>query len=350
MEFLNNYLSNIAQTPEEYYHGYNQAVVDSKWVDTTQLRLVQEQNVSLNPFAWGDDYVEFEAWVDTISDMLVNVNKVYSDFIEILPKDIDHRQNYRGQYYKVSNKKRTEYPNELYMCYDTINDLEQLPIFKCVRCNNELTFVNNKNEVVHYPCYLGTDISSTNDYVAKSGIVPNTRMIVMVQVNDDTMQIVNNQRFMFDHSSTFEVEEINNFMHEEGTDGVSTVMKIYVKYSTVLPRDNKELNLCDYWGSELEPIVPITKKTLMVDPINCNIKQGKSKDISYKIIDENGQEVAQTVTYTVDWSDNNYYTVEDISNGIKINNIKMATKPLLITFSSDGCEDVVSKVYLVNKF
>ena len=175
-------------------------------------------------------------------------------------------------------------------------------------------------------------------------------MIVMVQVNNDTMQIVNNQRFMFDHGSTFEVEEINNFMHEEGTDGVTTVMKIYVKYSTVLPRDNKELNLCDYWGSESEPIIPITKKTLIVDPINYNIRQGKSKDITYKVVDENGQEISQLVTYTLNWEDANYYTKENIPNGIRINNIKMASKPLLITFESEDCENITAKFYLVNKF
>jgi hypothetical protein len=88
----------------------------------------------------------------------------------------------------------------------------------------------------------------------------------------------------------------------------------------------------------------------VIDQINYNIKKGKSKDILLKVIDENDQEITQAVSYTTDWVDNNFYTVEDVPNGIKINNVKMATKPLLITFSSDGCEDVVSKVYLVNKF
>ncbi|MBQ1735970.1 MAG: hypothetical protein II038_14080, partial [Lachnospiraceae bacterium] len=48
--------------------------------------------------------------------------------------------------------------------------------------------------------------------------------------------------------------------------------------------------------------------------------------------------------------DDNYYTIQKVDGGYALKNVKMATNPLLITFSSDGCEDVVSKIYLVNKF
>lgn len=346
MEFLNNYLAHVKQTPEQYYRDYNQAVVNNRWDDTTQIRKIKEQIVTLNPFKWHNKFREYEAWIDTVSDLMVQYNKVYSDFIEILPKDIDHTQNYRGQYYKIALDGENE---ETYICYDTINNLEQLPNFKCVRCNNVLTMINSNNKIVTYPCYLGVDISSTNDYVSKSGITPNSRMIIMVQVNDDTKEIVNNQRFMFEHGSTFEVEEINNFMQEEGTNGTVTIMRLYVKYSPYLPRDNKELNLCDYWGAENKPEEPIIKKTLVVEPINYNIKQGRTKDILYKVINEEGSIIQQSVTYEIDWSDDKYYTVEDIENGIRIKNIKMADNPLLITFKSDGCDDVVSKIYLISK-
>jgi len=347
MEFLNNYLTHIKQTPEEYYRDYNQAVVNNRWDDTTQLRIVKEQIVSLDPFKWHDKYREYEAWVDTVSDLMVQANKVYSDFIEVLPKDIDHIQNYRGQYYKLALDNKNE---ETYLCYDTINNLEQLPNFKLVRCNNMLTMINAENKIVEYPCYLGVDISSTNDYVAKSGIVPNTRMIVMVQVNEDTKQIVNNQRFMFEHGSTFEVEEINNFMQEEGTNGTVTIMRIYIKYSPILPRDNKELNLCDYYGTEHKPEQEITKKTLIVDPINYDIPQDEEIDITYKVVDENGIIIDQTVTYAVDWSDDDYYEIEAIDNGIKLTNNKISDIPLYITFSSIGCEDVTCRYWLIGEF
>lgn len=349
MEFLNNYLTHVKQTPNEYYHDYNQAVVDNRWDDTTQIHMVKEQIVSLHPFRWHSEFREYEAWVDTVSDLMVQYNKVYSDFLEVLPKDVDHPQNYRGQYYKLALDNENE---ETYICYDTINNLEQLPNFKLVRCNNVLTFINKDNKIVEYPCYLGVDISSTNDYVAKSGITPNSRMIIMVQVNDDTKEIVNNQRFMFEHSSTFEVEEINNFMQEEGTDGVVTIMRIYVKYSPFLPRDNKELNLCDYWGTEEKPEEEITKKTLVISPINFDLPQDEELNITYKVVDENGVIINQAVTYTVSWedADEDYYSISTIDNGIKLTNNQVCEKPLNITFSSDGCEDITGRYWLVYDF
>jgi hypothetical protein len=348
MEFLNNYLAHVKQTPEQYYHDYNQAVVNNRWDDTTQIREVKEQIVTLNPFAWHDEYRKYEAWVDTVSDLMVQYNKVYSDFLEILPKDIDHPQNYRGQYYKLALDNENE---ETYLCYDTINNLEQIPSFKVVRCNNVLTMVNSKNEIVKYPCYLGVDISSTNDYVSKSGITPNSRMIVMVQVNDDTKAIVNNQRFMFEHGSTFEVEEINNFMQEEGTNGTVTVMRLYIKYSPLLAKDNKELNLCDYYENTDVPInTEEDNKRIVVSPINVKIMQDDYEDISFKVINDEESEIDQEITYECDWEDEDYYTIESIDGGIRINNIKKSNKPLYITFKSKDCEDVVATVWLVYRF
>lgn len=349
MEFLNNYLSNIKQTPKDYYHDYNQAVVNHRWNDTTQIRTVKEQIVSLHPFEWLDEYRTYEAWVDTVSDLMVQYNKVYSDFLEILPKDIDHSQNYRGQYYKLALDNENE---ETYLCYDTINNLEQLPNFKVVRCNNVLTMVDKNNKIKRYPCYLGVDISSTNDYVAKSGIIPNSRMIIMIQVNEDTNTIVNNQRFMFEHGSCFEVEEINNFMKEEGTDGVVTVMRIYVKFTPLMPRDNTELNLCDYYTNEHEITEdePVTVKKLVVDPIRTDVSEGETLDITVKVIDDSNNTLAQDFTYEVDWEDSEYYTITKITSGLTVENLHGSEKPLRITIKSDGCEDVAVDLWLVYLF
>jgi len=349
MEFLNNYLFNIKQSPKDYYHDLNQATVNHRFEDTTQIRTVKEQMVSLHPFEWLDEYREYEAWVDTVSDLMVQYNKVYSDFIEVLPKDVDHPQNYRGQYYKLALDNENE---ETYLCYDTINNLEQLPNFKLVRCNNVLTMIDKNNKIKRYPCYLGVDISSTNDYVAKSGIIPNSRMIVMIQVNEDTKTIVNNQRFMFEHKSCYEIEEINDFMQEEGTNGTVTIMRLYVKYTPLMPRDNTELNLCDYYMNEHEITEdePITTKTLVVDPIRTTIKEGDTLDINVKVIDDSDNVLSQDFTYSCNWEDNEYYTITKTANGLTIENIQSSDEPLYITIKSDGCEDVNVDLWLVYLF
>lgn len=289
LEFLENYMNHIAQTPKEYHRGLIQATIDSRWEDTTQIHMVKEQ--SALPFK--DEYTEYEAWVDAISDNLVNTSKVYSDFVKILFKDIDHKQNYKGQYYKINLDGEHE---EYYICYDKMNRLSQVSDFNCVRCNNVLTWADEYGNILTMPCYLGTDISSTNNLVSKDGIIPNTRLIILVQANEYTLSIVKNQRFMFQHSTAFKVEEVNNYMQEQETDGQVTCVKIYVDYSAILPSDNKELNICDYYK---------TNYTLTIDQGNIEQTNGFSGQLTATIKD--GDDI---VDMPLKWSTSNSDVVE----------------------------------------
>ena len=289
LEFLENYMNHIAQTPKEYHRGLIQATIDSRWEDTTQIHMVKEQ--SALPFI--DEYTEYEAWVDAISDNLVNTSKVYSDFVKVLFKDIDHKQNYKGQYYKINLDGEHE---EYYICYDKMNRLSQVSDFNCVRCNNVLTWVDEYGKILTMPCYLGTDISSTNNLVSKDGIVPNTRLIILVQANEYTMSIVKNQRFMFQHSTAFKVEEVNNYMQEQETDGQVTCVKIYVDYSAILPSDNKELNICDYYK---------TNYTLTIDQNDIEQTNGFSGQLTATVKDGN-----DIVDMPLKWSTNDSDVVE----------------------------------------
>ena len=289
LEFLENYINHIAQTPKEYHRGLVQATIDSRWEDTTQIHMVKEQ--SALPFV--DEYTEYEAWVDVISDNLINTSKVYSDFVKVLFKDIDHKQNYKGQYYKINLDGEHE---EYYICYDKMNRLSQVSDFNCVRCNNVLTWVDEYGKILTMPCYLGTDISSTNNLVSKDGIVPNTRLIILVQANEYTMSIVKNQRFMFQHSTAFKVEEVNNYMQEQETNGQVTCVKIYVDYSAILPSDNKELNICDYYK---------TNYTLTIDQNDIEQTNGFSGQLTATVKDGN-----DIVDMPLKWSTNDSDVVE----------------------------------------
>ena len=193
-----NYTDNIAQTPKEYWNGLHQATIDTMWRDTTQIYTVKEQNAL--PFT--DEYTEYEAWVATVSDDLINYSKVYSDFVRLSFRDLDHKQNYKGQYYKMALDGEHE---ETYICYDRINKTTLTADFKIVRCNNVLTWIDEYGNIIKQPCYLGTDVTSTNNLIGKDGIIPNARLIILIQANDFTKSIVKNQRFMFEHSTAFKV-------------------------------------------------------------------------------------------------------------------------------------------------
>lgn len=238
-----NYTDNIAQTPKEYWNGLHQATIDTMWRDTTQIYTVKEQNAL--PFT--DEYTEYEAWVATVSDDLINYSKVYSDFVRLSFRDLDHKQNYKGQYYKMALDGEHE---ETYICYDRMNKTTLTADFKVVRCNNVLTWIDEYGNIIKQPCYLGTDVTSTNNLIGKDGIVPNARLIILIQANDFTKSIVKNQRFMFEHSTAFKVEEVNNYMQEADTNGQVTCVKIYINYSAIIPNDNTELNICDYYDTD----------------------------------------------------------------------------------------------------
>ena len=286
---VKNYLDRIVQTPKEYYQGLVQATINDQWINTTQLFTIKEQ--SALPFV--DEYTEYEAWVDVISDNLINTSKVYSDFVKVLFKDIDQKPNYKGQYYKINLDGEHE---EYYICYDKMNRLSQVSDFNCVRCNNVLTWVDEYGKILTMPCYLGTDISSTNNLVSKDGIVPNTRLIILVQANEYTMSIVKNQRFMFQHSTAFKVEEVNNYMQEQETDGQVTCVKMYVDYSAILPSDNKELNICDYYK---------TNYTLTIDQNDIEQTNGFSGQLTATVKDGN-----DIVDVPLKWSTNDSDVVE----------------------------------------
>ena len=235
-----SYNENIARTPKQYWEELHQATLDEMWQDTTQIYTIKEQRAL--PFK--DEYDEYEAWVSTVSDDLINYSKVYSDFVRLFYRDLTHKQNYKGQYYKFALDGEHE---ETYICYDRMNLSTLTADFKVVRCNNVLTWIDEYGNVITLPCYLGTDVTSTNNLIGKDGIVPNARMIILVQANEFTKSIVKNQRFMFEHSTAFKVEEVNNFMQEQGTNGQVTCVKIYINYSAITPNDNIELNICDYY-------------------------------------------------------------------------------------------------------
>ena len=421
LEFLENYINHIAQTPKEYHRGLIQATIDSRWEDTTQIHMVKEQ--SALPFV--DEYTEYEAWVDAISDNLVNTSKVYSDFVKVLFKDIDHKQNYKGQYYKINLDGEHE---EYYICYDKMNRLSQVSDFNCVRCNNVLTWVDEYGKILTMPCYLGTDISSTNNLVSKDGIVPNTRLIILVQANEYTMSIVKNQRFMFQHSTAFKVEEVNNYMQEQETNGQVTCVKMYVDYSAILPSDNKELNICDYyktnytltidqgdieqtqgfkgkliatvkngtdvidvplkWSTNDSDVVEIDEqgnyqvigeigsmgqitcsmtdnesiydtitikvvddylpeKTIIINPNNITeLNQGQVIDFTCGVYIE-GEKQDDIVTCIPSGADVYSYTLAETLDGYKLTVRQESDNDLVLTFSADGCDDVVMTIELL---
>lgn len=309
MDWYENYLNKLAQTPDEAWRGINQASINTSWIDTTQIRKIKEQSY---PFT--DNYTEYEVWVDTVADISINTNKEISDFIEVLFKDINHTLNHRGQKYLYDPS--GDGSIQTYLCYDTIDPLTPTAKTKLVRCNNYVKWIDKDGYIIKEPCFVGYELTSTNNQVAKSGTVENRRLVCMIQGNEKTKQIVPNQRFIFNHNSAFKVTQINSFMMEDINTEETPMIELFIEWTSILPSDDLENNLADVnyndykitfdidkieapngYNGTLNAIVTRNKNVINSDVV------WHSDDVDVVTIDENGNytivgSVGQSTTIT----------------------------------------------------
>ena len=67
---------NIAQTPKESYDQTIQETINSQWDNTDRIRNVKEQTA----YPFTNVYNDYEAWMSTVSDNSISVNKNIADF------------------------------------------------------------------------------------------------------------------------------------------------------------------------------------------------------------------------------------------------------------------------------
>lgn len=323
------YINNIAQSPSDTYNSITQETIKKQWDNTTQLRMVQEENYPFN-----QEYTEYEAWISTISNVSVNTDKIIGDYIGILFKDCDHPQNYKGQKYI--------YNNDTYLCYDRLNKLTQVSDFKCIRCNNTMSWIDRESkEIYSEPMFLGYEVSSTNNQISKKGTIGNSRLIIFCQANEKTKSISINQRFIFQHKSAFKVEEINNYNQESGTNGDVTFLKFHMVKDTINPQtDNVELNLADYnniMNGDTTDTPSEIMSEIIISPTFSSLVTGDSLTFSANLY-KNSVLADDVVTCVVSGLDNSYYTlVEEIEkNTFTLTCDKESLTKLILTFSTDG--------------
>jgi hypothetical protein len=234
----------IAEQPKEYYTNLTQAVIDTFFDDNINIKKIKEQ---VYPFS--DEYIEHEVIVDTVSDVTVNTTKVIGDYIYIMFKEVSHNINYRGQKYLYdTNNDGIEHT---YLCYDKLNPLSLVPEFKAIRCNNQIKWLDKTNgDILQEPVFIGFEITSTNNSIAKEGIIPQRKLVVILQGNKQTKNIGLNDRFILNHKRVFKVTEINDMiMNNINDDSSVTMITMYIEWDSLLPQDNPELNIADYYSN-----------------------------------------------------------------------------------------------------
>lgn len=286
MGWFQNYLDNVSKSNREFYEEFAQEVVNSEFDDTTLVRTIKEEKYPFN-----EEYEDYEVQVDSVAEITVNIIKVIGDFISVLFKDCSHK-NLRGQKYI--------YDNETYLCYDKISELSRVARTRLIRCNNEIVWLDENANILREKVFLGYELSSTNDSIGKDGIVSNRRLVLYVQNNEKTKNIKINQRFMFQHNQCFRVEEVDNYNRESGTEDDVTLMRLYLVYSTLLPKDNIELNICDYYDLQFK--VEINQES---------ITQTKDFNGRFDAVLKNGEDVIKDAEFLWETEDASVVEIDD---------------------------------------
>lgn len=240
---IGDYIKYVAQTPNEFYNDLNQATIDTAWDNTTQIRKIMEEN-----YPFDNTYKEEEVWVSTVADVTTSINKVIGNYISVLFRNNYHKLNHRGQkyIYKTNGEK-----DDFYLCYDKLNHLSQTANTKLILCNNKLKWIDRDNGALREePMFIGWEMTSTNNQISKDGIVPERRLVCLVQGNEHTRKIIENQRFILSHNKAFKVTQVDDLNLEHLDETIPTLLTLYIQWCPVLPNDNLAENIANYYDGK----------------------------------------------------------------------------------------------------
>lgn len=291
---IGKYMTMVVQSPKEYYNSLNQATIDAWWDNTNQIRLIKEESYPFNNI-----FTEHEVWVSTVSDVTTSTNKVSGNYISINFKDLKHTLNHRGQKYLYKTNGEIE---DTYLCYDKLNQLTQTANTKLIMCNNKINWINKDNGAIYNePIFVGWEMNGTNNQINKNGIVPERRLVWLVQGNDKTKYLHENQRFIISKNKAFKITQVNNTDLEHIDDDIPTLLTIDVEWCPILPNDNLELNIADYYNgtysvkineSEISQIKGFTGRLTATTKYNDKLHEvpvrWKSLNENIVTIDNNG--------------------------------------------------------------
>lgn len=238
LDIYNNYLSRnkiTAKDNEEYYRKYAQEWVDKYFYDSTLVRTIKEEKYPFNK-----EYVDYEVHMDAVSEVTVNTNKVIGNYLALIFKDCAHK-TYRGQKFL--------YEDEPYLCYDITKDLSKVAKTQIIKCNNKIRWMNSSGNIIEEPCFVGFEMSATNNNTTKDAVVSQGRLVCLIQGNSNTNEIVDNQRFLLSKTSAFKVTRVFKEDLDNISDEYANMFKMYIEWDSVLNTDNKDLLLADYYTS-----------------------------------------------------------------------------------------------------
>ena len=247
--FNEAYDTYMVQDNESYYREFTQNSIDLIFDDSTLVRTVKEESYPFN-----GTYVDYQCHVDTISDVSVNTTKVSGNYLSLIFRDCSHK-NRRGQKYLYEDKP--------YLCFDKTEDLSEISRTKIIKCNNKISWIDKESgKIITEPIFIGFEMSATNSNVTKDSTVEQRRLICLIQGNEYTKDIVENQRFLLSKTKAFKVTQSYDINLDDINEEYSSMITLYIEWSSVLPQDNKELLVAYYYQSNYKLSINSTDLSL----------------------------------------------------------------------------------------
>lgn len=237
MSLYNDFLTRTKTTSDtinEYYRTYRQQWMNKYFNNTTLVKTIKEE---IYPF--NNEYEEYEVHVDTVSDVTLNTSKVIGNYLSLIFKDCTHK-TYRGQ--------KVIYNDEPYLCYNMALDLSSISKTNIIKCNNKLRWINSEGAIIEEPCFVGWEITSTNNNITKDITIEQRRLVCLIQGNENTNDIEVNQRFLLSKSKAFEVTQVFKENLDNINNEYSNMFTMYIEWSSVINTDNQDLLLADYYN------------------------------------------------------------------------------------------------------
>lgn len=229
MKYFENYLANLARTPNEEYRELKQATIDSIWEDTTELFNIEQIDAMCKV------QEQIQVWLDTVTDAIVNAEKNADDYRQIYFRDVNYSV-IRGTYY--------QFDDNIWLTYEGSNEIDTSSSCKVRRCNNTLRWVNDIGEVISIPCVIDYNLQSPSQQVTKDITTANGHITVIVQGNEYTHSLKKNQRFIF-NGIPYKFIAINNYMQNDYVTKETPLLFFEMYWDTLQNTDNEIDNIAD---------------------------------------------------------------------------------------------------------
>ena len=306
LTFFSNYLDNVAQSPNEQWRNEQQAFVNSAYENSTVLK----RDVFEEGYPFDFKFVNNpECWVGTVLDVTTGIVKDSDDYRSLYFMDLNHESG-RGRYFK--------WADNYWIVYETTtHELETISTCNIRRCNNWLKWLNDKGEVIQYPCVIEGELTSANAQVAKTITQANSHINVIVQGNKDTLSLVKNTRIMFNHS-VYKFYAINNYMQVDYVDDNTPLLFMDFYLDMEIDEDNVAENLADDLRKDFTVECDVTQLRGQIGSVG-NI----ASKVYYKnnLINDVRMEYTSNNDDVITIDDNGYYHM--VNNGAATINVRI---------------------------